>query len=94
MLSFIAKNKEELKRKNVTHVVNCAQGTKFNQINTDEGYFSDTDIKFLGLQALDIARFPMNKFFQPAADFIDEALANKGKDTPRIRVYCPLQMII
>eukprot|EP00105_Crassostrea_gigas_P027978 XP_011449484.1 PREDICTED: dual specificity protein phosphatase 3 [Crassostrea gigas] len=75
---FIAKNKEELKRKNVTHVVNCAQGTKFNQISTDEGYFSDTDIKFLGLQALDIARFPMNKFFQPAADFIEEALANKG----------------
>ncbi|XP_052716825.1 dual specificity protein phosphatase 3-like [Crassostrea angulata] len=75
---FIAKNKEELKRKNVTHVVNCAQGTKSNQINTDEGYFSDTDIKFLGLEALDVERFPMNKFFQPAADFIVEALANKG----------------
>lgn len=75
---FIAKNKDELKRKGVTHIVNCAQGTKFNQINTDEEYFSDTDIRFLGLQALDIERFPMNKFFQPAADFIDEALANKG----------------
>lgn len=75
---FIAKNKDELKRKGVTHIVNCAQGTKFNQINTDEEYFSDIDIRFLGLQALDIERFPMNKFFQPAADFIDEALANKG----------------
>lgn len=75
---FIAKNKDELKRKGVTHIVNCAQGTKFNQINTDEEYFSDTDIRFLGLQALDIERFSMNKFFQPAADFIDEALANKG----------------
>lgn len=77
--SFIAKNKDELKRKGVTHVVNCAQGTKFNQINTDEEYFVGTEIKFLGLQATDTAKFPMNQYFHPASEFIEEALSNKGK---------------
>ncbi|XP_022286187.1 dual specificity protein phosphatase 3-like [Crassostrea virginica] len=75
---FIAKNKDELKRKGVTHVVNCAQGTKFNQINTDEEYFVGTEIKFLGLQATDTAKFPMNQYFHPASEFIEEALSNKG----------------
>jgi hypothetical protein len=76
--SYIAKDIEELKRKRVTHVVNCAQGTKFNQINTDQEYFSGSDIKFLGIQALDTARFNIKQYFQPAADFIEEALNEKG----------------
>ncbi|XP_048751881.2 dual specificity protein phosphatase 3-like [Ostrea edulis] len=81
---YIAKDKEELKRKRVTHVVNCAQGTKFNQINTDEEYFSGSDIKFLGIQALDTARFPIKQYFQTAADFIEEALKEKGT----VYVHC------
>ncbi|XP_061197765.1 dual specificity protein phosphatase 3-like [Saccostrea echinata] len=81
---YIAKNVEELKRKRVTHIVNCAQGNKFNQINTDEEYFSGTDIMFLGIKALDTARFPINQFFHSAADFIDEALKEKGT----VYVHC------
>ncbi|XP_062580889.1 dual specificity protein phosphatase 3-like [Saccostrea cucullata] len=81
---YIAKNTEELKRKRVTHVVNCAQGSKFNQINTDEEYFSGTDIKFLGIKATDTPRFPINQHFQSTADFIDEALKEKGT----VYVHC------
>ena len=58
--------------------MNCAQGTKLNQINTDKTYFDEAGIKFHGIRALDIFTFKMTPHFQPAAVFIDDALNNGG----------------
>ena len=77
-LSVIAKEKNELKRIGVTHVLNAAQGTKFNQINTDESFYSYIGVNFLGVKAIDIARFQMSQHFSVAADFIENALSSEG----------------
>ena len=65
-------------------MVNCAQGTKFNQINTDQDYFSDTEIKFHGIRATDVMTYKMTPHFAAAADFIDEALGASGL----YKIYC------
>ena len=79
LFSSIAKNKEKLKEIGITHIVNCAMGTKMNQINTDQTYFEDVGIKFHGIRALDIFTFKMSPHFEPAALFMDEAINNGGK---------------
>ena len=78
IFSSIAKDREKLKELGISHIVNCAQGTKLNQINTDETYFDEAGIKFHGIRALDIFTFKMTPHFQPAAEFIDDALNNGG----------------
>ncbi|KAL5021455.1 hypothetical protein ScPMuIL_000610 [Solemya velum] len=80
----LAKNKEQLRDIGITHIVNCAQGTKFNQVNTDANFYKDVRIDFLGLKAIDIATFNMMQFFKLAADFIDKSLKSGGK----VYVHC------
>ena len=80
--SRIAADIERLQRMKVTHVVNCAQGKKFCQINTSEEYFADTGIHFFGIQnAMDMPKFKLFTYFFTAANFIEEALSSNGKDT-------------
>ncbi|XP_061197327.1 dual specificity protein phosphatase 3-like [Saccostrea echinata] len=79
-----ARNKEELKRIGITHVVNCAKGLKYGQFDTSPSYFKDAGIRFLGIQANDVITFDMSKHFEKAANFIDEALAKGGK----VFVHC------
>lgn len=80
----IAKDPEKLKALGVTHVVNCACGSKFNMINTNQRYFEESAIKFHGIGATDIMTFKMAPHFEGAANFIDEALKSEGK----VYVHC------
>ncbi|KAK3083125.1 hypothetical protein FSP39_014656 [Pinctada imbricata] len=80
----ISKDKDELKKVGITHLVNCAQGTKYNQIDTDENYFADSGICFHGIQAMDSFGFKMTPFFDNAAEFIHNALQSEGK----VYVHC------
>lgn len=75
----IASNIEKLQKENITHVLNCAQGTKFNQINTSSGYFKDAGIQYYGIKANDISTFKMAPEFDKAAEFLDKALKDQGK---------------
>lgn len=79
-----AKDKEELKKIGITHVVNCAKGTRPGQIDTDASFFKDVAIQYLGLQAKDILTYDISKHFEKAANFIDQALSKGGK----IFVHC------
>ena len=67
-----------MRRIGVTHVLNAAQGSKFNQIDTDDTFYSDIGVGFLGIPAIDIFGFKMSKYFATAADFIENALCSEG----------------
>ena len=77
--SWLAKEKGEMKRLGVTHVVNTAQGKKFSQINTDAEYYADIGVQYYGIEgAMDMAGYKINGHFRPAASFIKEALDGGG----------------
>ncbi|XP_069112467.1 dual specificity protein phosphatase 3-like [Argopecten irradians] len=80
-----AKDPEKLKKIGVTHVLNCAQGSKINQINTDEEFFSEAGISFYGIKAMDISTCDISPHFVPAADFINAALIADGN---KVYVHC------
>ena len=77
--SLCAKDKSKLKDIGVTHIVNCAKGTNFNQVNTDGTYYRDIGVTFLGIKAKDIATYDMTPNFNTAADFIDKAVLAGGR---------------
>lgn len=74
----LAKNPKRLKAIGVTHVVNCAQGKRFNQVDTDETFYEDSNIKFHGFVATDIRAFKIAPHFEAAAEFISKALESGG----------------
>ena len=74
----LAQDKEKLQELGITHIVNAAQGPKFNQINTSQEYYADVNIIFLGINAIDTPRFQMQKYFHGAADFMEAALQHSG----------------
>ncbi|XP_013379348.1 dual specificity protein phosphatase 3 [Lingula anatina] len=80
----LAKNKEELVSLGITHLLNAAEGTKFNQISTNQEYYQDVNIKYFGIHGQDVMTFKLSKYFKEAADFIDECLKSGGK----IYVHC------
>lgn len=74
-----AKNKEYLKMLGITHLLNAAEGKKFGFVNTNEKYYSDTTIKYLGLPLADFFTTDISKYFYTVANFIDEAVSTGGK---------------
>ena len=74
----IASDIAKLQKENITHVLNCAQGTKFNQIDTSASYFKGAGIEYHGIKANDIITFKMAPEFNKAADFLENALKTKG----------------
>ncbi|XP_003708359.2 dual specificity protein phosphatase 3 isoform X2 [Megachile rotundata] len=74
-----AKNIEYLKMLGITHLLNAAQGKKFGFVNTDESYYINTTIKYLGLPLADLLTTDISKYFYTAAAFIDEAVSTGGK---------------
>ncbi|KAL4235103.1 Dual specificity protein phosphatase 3 [Mactra antiquata] len=82
--STIAKKPRDLKELGVTHVLNCACGSGFNQVNTTEVLYAPHRIKFHGIPAKDIRQFSLYEYFNEAASFIDDAVNNEGK----IYVHC------
>ncbi|XP_060603775.1 dual specificity protein phosphatase 3-like [Ruditapes philippinarum] len=80
----IAKKPEKLKAIGVTHVVNCACGSTFNMVNTDQEFFEESGILFHGIPAVDVWKFKMAPYFLAAANFIKQALDSGGK----VYVHC------
>lgn len=60
-------------------MVNAAHGDAFGFINTDEKFYESEKIKFLGLRVIDIPGAKISIHFEKAAEFIEDALASKGK---------------
>lgn len=80
----ISRNPTRLEELGVTHVVNCACGTEFNMVNTNEDYFHKSGIAFHGIPARDTWKFQLAPYFDDAVDFIDSALNSGGK----VYVHC------
>lgn len=76
---LIASDKDKLQSMKVTHIVNCAQGSKINQINTDAEYFKDVNIGFHGICIMDSASCDMTPHLAPAVDFMEDALTSEGR---------------
>ncbi|KAK7077242.1 Dual specificity protein phosphatase 3 [Halocaridina rubra] len=79
-----AKDKAYLTKVGITHVLNTAQGNKFATVDTDNQYYEDVGIKYMGMKLLDIPTANIKQFFHSGADFIEDALATGGK----VLVHC------
>lgn len=77
-----AQDKPALLGLGVTHVLNAADGP--SHIDTGPGFYSDTCIRYHGVEAPDSKDFDLSPYFHPAADFIHEGLAQRGK----VFVHC------
>lgn len=80
-----AKDKGDLKQLGVTHVLNCAQGTKFFHVNTSQDFYRGENIKFCGLEVSDFPQSDIKQHFDTAVKFMDEALA---QENGKVLVHC------
>ncbi|ESO82277.1 hypothetical protein LOTGIDRAFT_134995, partial [Lottia gigantea] len=81
----VAQDKDELTAMKITHLVNCCEGNRYNQVNTNQEYYNDVNIKYHGIPAQDVATYRICDEFQSAVEFIDEALKS-GK----VYVHCQM----
>ncbi|XP_037547092.1 dual specificity protein phosphatase 13-like [Nematolebias whitei] len=77
-----ARDKTLLNNLEITHVVNAADGPQ--HIDTGPRFYKDTNIEYRGIEAPDSRDFDLSPFFVETADFIHEALSQKGK----VLVHC------
>lgn len=73
-----AKNKKYLKMLGITHVLNSAEGKRFGFVDTDENYYKDTTMKYMGLPLPDLPSTCISKYFHTAAEFIEQATSTGG----------------
>ncbi|KAJ0060082.1 hypothetical protein NL108_002891, partial [Boleophthalmus pectinirostris] len=71
-----AQDKVLLQDLGVTHIVNAAHGTQ--RIDTGPGYYGDTGVAYLGVEADDSKDCDISIFFCETAEFIDSALTQNG----------------
>lgn len=79
-------NKRFLKRIGITHVVNAAEGNSFGQVNTDENFYRQIGIRYIGLSLMDLAVANVAIHFDAVASFIDNALRSNGKGVLCIQI--------
>lgn len=77
-------DRKYLKREGFTHVLNMAEGQGMGFVNTDENFYRNMGITYLGIRAHDMMSYSLDRYFMEAIQFIDEALHRGGK----ILVHC------
>ncbi|CAM4702604.1 dual specificity protein phosphatase 26 [Caretta caretta] len=77
----IAANRRELARLRITHILNASH----SKWRGGAEYYEGTGIRYLGIEAHDSPSFDMSPYFYPSADFIHQALSERGG---RILVHC------
>ena len=83
-----ARSQAFLKDRGITHVLNAAEGTAIGYCDTHADYYTELDIKFLGLPLPDLPGANISKYFSTVAEFIDLALAGGGV----VLVHCLMGM--
>ncbi|ELR47643.1 Dual specificity protein phosphatase 3, partial [Bos mutus] len=81
----VAQDIPKLQKLGITHVLNAAEGRSFMHVNTNANFYKDSGITYLGIKANDTQEFNLSAYFEKAADFIDQALAQKNG---RVLVHC------
>ncbi|XP_017290553.1 dual specificity phosphatase DUPD1 isoform X2 [Kryptolebias marmoratus] len=79
-----AQDKTLIKNLEITHVVNAADGPR--HIDTGPHFYEDTNIQYRGIEAPDCRDFDLSPFFMETADFIHEALRQKGNTRVKRRL--------
>ncbi|KAK3923490.1 Dual specificity protein phosphatase 3 [Frankliniella fusca] len=71
-----AQNLAYLRRLNVTHILNVAEGHGAGMVPTNAMTYAGTGISYLGISALDQPAFDIAHYFHQAAAFIDSCGSN------------------
>ncbi|KAM9716858.1 dual specificity phosphatase 29-like [Menidia menidia] len=79
-----AKDKFNLKKLGITHILNAAEGT-WNSVDTGACYYTDMNIVYYGVVAEDVPTFNLSQHFSSAAQFIKETLSNPQN---KLLVHC------
>lgn len=74
-----AANKAFLMKEKITHVINAAEGGTFGNMRIGRNYYHGTPINYLGFELDDCIYTNISKFFNEAADFMDEAVESGGR---------------
>jgi len=75
----IARSPANLTRLGVTHVLNTAEGENDHfHVTADANIYQPAGIRYRGFKASDDANCDISSHFRPCADYIEEALSNKG----------------
>lgn len=85
----VAQDIAALKKLGITHVLNAAEGRSFMHVNTNANFYQDSGITYLGIKANDTQEFNLSAYFERAADFIDQALAQKNGEGPTCQLWIP-----
>ncbi|XP_074856125.1 dual specificity protein phosphatase 13B-like [Carettochelys insculpta] len=82
---YIARDKEQLRRMGITHIVNAAAG-RFH-INTGEKFYRELPVDYYGIEADDDPNFDLSIYFSQAARYIRAAL---NSPRGRVLVHCAM----
>merc|ERR1712117_83139 len=83
-----AKSTNYLRKREVTHVLNSAEGTRIGTVNASQEFYDPFGIKYKGLKLLDTPQSNISVHFDEVAEFIDDALQGGG----RVMVNCLMGM--
>lgn len=59
--------------------MNTAEGKGFGMVNTSKDYYRDTNIKYMGIQLLDLPVANISMHFEETAAFIENGVKRGGK---------------
>ncbi|XP_067101506.1 dual specificity phosphatase 29-like [Osmerus mordax] len=79
-----AKDKYNLRKLGITHILNAAEGT-WNNVDTGAGYYSDMDVVYYGVVAEDVPTFNLSQYFHSSSQFIHQTLSNPEN---KLLVHC------
>ncbi|XP_043407984.1 dual specificity protein phosphatase 13 [Chelonia mydas] len=82
---FTARDKEQLRRMGITHIVNAAAG-RFH-IDTGAKFYRDLPVDYYGIEADDDPHFDLSIYFHQAARYIRAAL---NSPRGRVLVHCAM----
>lgn len=78
-----AMDRKYLRREGFTHVLNMAEGSGTGFVNTDEHFYRNMGISYLGIRAHDMMSYSLDRYFMLAIEFMDDALGRGGEPVVR-----------
>lgn len=70
-----ARDIDRLVSEGFTHVINCAEGKRFGQVDTNSDFYSNSPINYLGIPGHDSTKYNITPHFYTAAEFVKSSAA-------------------
>lgn len=71
----------------ITHILNTAQGNLSSQVDTNQEYYNDINVKFYGFPLVDSERAQIEDYLKEGLEFMHKALE---KENGKIYVHCAM----